>query len=561
MADPSTGTQTYGTQANAYAAENDVHRRGSAGKERKLSLTGKTNLGEDGGHNSADDLLAAMGYKSELVRSRSTLQVAFMSFVLASIPYGLATTFYYPLVGGGPANIVWGWVTVSIIILCVAISLGEITSVYPTAGGVYYQTFMLSPPSYRRIASWICGWSFVVGNITITLAVNFGTTLFLAACINVFESAPGVGIFAGEPYQIFLIFVGITLLCNAVSALGNRWLPLLDTFAIFWTFAGLICIVVCVLAIAKQGRHNGSYVFGEFNPISGWPAGWSFCVGLLQAAYATSSTGMIISMCEEVEQPATQVPKAMVGTIILNTFAGLVFLIPLLFVMPDQAYLASLLSAQPVPPILKSAVGSAGGAFGLLVPLLVLAIFCGIGCTTAASRCTWAFARDGAIPGSKWWRAVNENLDVPLNAMMLSMVVQILLGVIYFGSAAAFNAFSGVGVICLTLSYAVPIAVSLAGGRRHIAEGSFNLGVFGVVCNVIALCWSALAIPLFCMPSAIPVAAETMNYASVVFFAFFVISGAWYFIWGKKNYQGPPTHEDAVLEARRASVISHKSQN
>ncbi|KAF2651712.1 amino acid transporter [Lophiostoma macrostomum CBS 122681] len=545
--------QAYGLQSDAFHAESDVHRR-SVGKERKLSAK---DVGDDGGVNAADDLLAAMGYKAEMVRSRSTLQVAFMSFVLASIPYGLSTTFYYPLAGGGPANIIWGWLAVSLIVICVAISLGEITSVFPTSGGVYYQTFMLAPKSYRLIISWICGWSFVVGNITITLAVNFGTTLFLAACINVFESEPGVGIFAGEPYQIFLMFVGITLLCNAVCSLANKWLPFLDTFAIFWTFAGVICIIVCVLAIAKNGRHDASYVFGEFDPSnSGWPAGWSFCVGLLQAAYATSSTGMIISMCEEVQEPATQVPKAMVGTLILNTIAGLVFLIPLVFVMPDQATLVALASAQPVPPIIKSAVGSSGGTFALLVPLLVLALFCGIGCTTATSRCTWAFARDGAIPGSKWWSQIHPKMDVPFNAMMMTMGVELILGLIYFGSSAAFNAFSGVGVICLTLSYACPIAVSLLGGRKHVKEGSFNMGVFGTFCNVVALCWSALAIPLFCMPTTIPVVPEYMNYASVVFFAFFVVATAWYFIWGKKHYEGPPTHEDAVLEARRASMVS-----
>lgn len=87
---------------------------------------------------------------------------------------------------------------------------------------------MLSPPSYRRIASWICGWSYVVGNITITLAVNLGSTLFLVACINVFESAPGVGIFQAETYQVFLIFIAVTVLANAISAFGNKWLPLLD---------------------------------------------------------------------------------------------------------------------------------------------------------------------------------------------------------------------------------------------------------------------------------------------------------------------------------------------
>lgn len=217
----------YGMQSDAFAAENDFIPRGGDKRDQKPSLSNSF-PGDDGAPNDADDLLAAMGYKPELVRSRSTLQVAFMCFVLASIPYGLATTLYYPIVGGGPTTIIWGWLAVSCIILCVAVSLGEITSVYPTSGGVYYQTFMLAPPSYRRIASWICGWSFVVGNITITLSVNFATALFFVASINVFESSPGIGILAGEPYQVYLIFLGITLICNCVSAFGNKWLPWLD---------------------------------------------------------------------------------------------------------------------------------------------------------------------------------------------------------------------------------------------------------------------------------------------------------------------------------------------
>lgn len=180
------------------------------------------------GEASANHLLESLGYAPELTRNRSTMQVAFMSFVLAAIPYGLSTTMYYPLAGGGPANIIWGWLSVSCIILCVAASLGEITSVYPTAGGVYYQTFQMAPPAWRLAASWVCGWLYVVGNVTITLAVNFGTALFLVACIDVFESSPGVGVFSGEAWQVFLIFLGLTLLCNAVSAFGDRWLPILD---------------------------------------------------------------------------------------------------------------------------------------------------------------------------------------------------------------------------------------------------------------------------------------------------------------------------------------------
>jgi len=196
---------------------------------------------------------------------------------------------------------------------------------------------------------------------------------------------------------------------------------------------------------------------------------------------------IVNSMCEEVQHPSTQVPKAMVGTIVLNFLFGLLFLIPLLFVLPDLGGLVALASGQPLPSILVSAVGNKTGAFILTVPLLVLAMFCGIGCTTAASRATWAFARDGAIPGSKWWKQVNKKLDVPFNAMMLSMSVQLILGILYFGSTAAFNAFSGVGVICLTVSYAVPIAVSLIGGRTHIKHGQFDMGILGLICNVVSL--------------------------------------------------------------------------
>lgn len=227
MTDLSTEYRTPGTG-------NAIYSDGISRRDSKNGDHGKDGALESGDDFSADNLLEAMGYVSELSRTRSTWQVAFMSFVLASIPYGLATTLFYPLIGGGPANVIWGWVAVSIIILCVAISLGEITSVYPTAGGVYYQTFMLAPPSCRKILSWICGWSYVVGNITITLAVNFGTTLFLIACINVFQTGAGteedpfVGIFQAKVYQVFLIFLGITLLCNAISALGNKWLPWLD---------------------------------------------------------------------------------------------------------------------------------------------------------------------------------------------------------------------------------------------------------------------------------------------------------------------------------------------
>jgi hypothetical protein len=57
----------------------------------------------------------------------------------------------------------------------------------------------------------------------------------------------------------------------------------------------VLALVITVLVIAKNGRRSAKFVFTDFEVNSGWTPGWSFFVGLLHAAYATSSTGMIIS--------------------------------------------------------------------------------------------------------------------------------------------------------------------------------------------------------------------------------------------------------------------------
>jgi len=139
-------------------------------------------------------------------------------------------------------------------------------------------------------------------------------------------------------------------------------------------------------------------------------------------------------------------------------------------------------------------------------------MFCAISICCAASRATWSFARDKAIPLHKVWSKVNHSLgDVPLNANILVLVIQVLLGLIYLGSSAAFNAFVGVAVMCLGASYAMPIAISLANGRRDMADAPFSLGRWGFAINLFAVLWTAFEIVLFSMPAVIPVTPVSMS--------------------------------------------------
>jgi amino acid transporter len=145
-------------------------------------------------------------------------------------------------------------------------------------------------------------------------------------------------------------------------------------------------------------------------------------------------------------------------------------------------------------------------------------MFSAISTSCAASRATWAFARDKAIPFHAHFAKINPTSDVPDNALLLSTAIQMLLGTIYLGSSTAFNAFVGVAVICLGISNAMPVAVSLLNGRSDITDAPFRLGRLGWVVNVIAVLWITFSVVLFSMPATIPTTQATMS-ASYVFFS------------------------------------------
>lgn len=247
---------------------------------------------------------------------------------------------------------------------------------------------------------------------------------------------------------------------------------------------------------------------------------------------------MVAAMCEEVQNPEREVPKAMVLSVAAAGITGLLYLIPLLFVLPDVSLL--LAQSQPIGLLFATATGSPSGGFALLFLILGILFFAGVGSLTAASRCTYAFARDGAIPGSKLWAQVDPRFDVPLWGLVLSTLVDMVLGCIFFGSTAAFNAFTGVATICLSCSYGIPILVSLLRGRVAVAHSPFSLGRAGFVVNGITVVWIFFAIVLFCMPTAIPVTPVSMNYASVVFVFFAAVSVGWYVVQGRHSFTGPP---------------------
>ncbi|KAF2688763.1 amino acid permease-like protein [Lentithecium fluviatile CBS 122367] len=505
--------------------------------KRSLSITQRRGSVDPG----ADAALAKMGYANELPRNLSMLSVLGMSFAIMAVPFGLSTTMYITLTDGQSVTILWGWVLVSLISLSIAASLAEICAVYPTAGGVYYWSAMLSTRKYAPVASWVTGWLTLVGNWTVTLSINFSGGQLILSAITLWKED-----FVPNEYQTILMFWAVMLVCMSVNIFGAKYLDLINKICIYWTASSVIIILITLLTMADT-RRDASFVFAHYDASqSGWPSGWAFFVGLLQAAYTLTGYGMVAAMCEEVQNPEREVPKAIVLSVAAAGVTGVIYLIPILFVLPDVTLLLEVANGQPIGLLFKTVTGSAGGGFGLLFLILGILFFAGVGALTAASRCTYAFARDGAIPGSRLWKKVDKRFDIPLWALVLSTAVDCLLGLIYFGSTAAFNSFTGVATICLSASYGMPILISVLRGRRAVKNSGFSLGKFGFAINIAMLVWICLAVVLFCMPVSLPVEADAMNYASVVFAGFATISVAWYFVRGRKDFTGPPVPQDVA---------------
>jgi amino acid transporter len=98
--------------------------------------------------NEDDEVLAALGYKSEFKREFSLWTTFCVSFAVLGLLPSFASTLYYGMGYAGTAGMVWGWIIAMVFIQCVAMGMAELCSSMPTSGGLYYAAAVLAPPGW-----------------------------------------------------------------------------------------------------------------------------------------------------------------------------------------------------------------------------------------------------------------------------------------------------------------------------------------------------------------------------------------------------------------------------
>lgn len=350
---------------------------------------------EQGSSDSEAARLAQLGYKAELPRNLSLLTVLGLSFSIIAAPFGLATGMSFSFINGGAPTYFFGWLFLSAITLAMASSLGELCSAWPTSGGVYVWSAQVTPQRYRRVVSFWTGWVNVVANVTLSLAICFGEAQTIIGAVSLWKADDWMP----APWVTVLTFWAVMLVATIVNIFGvrGRYLESLNTASMYWSASTVIVILVVLLVKAGSTtqRRSAHEAFALWQNASGWTDGWSFFVGCLTSAYTLTGYGLIAQCCEEVSKPERAVPRAMVGSVLAASLTGLVFILPVIFVLPMD--LEGILSSGSgvAPALFRNVVGSDGGGFALVFLLLVIGIFASVGSLTVALRFTWAFSRDG----------------------------------------------------------------------------------------------------------------------------------------------------------------------
>ncbi|WP_104478738.1 amino acid permease [Actinokineospora auranticolor] len=462
-----------------------------------------------------------------------------VSFTIISVLSGCLTLYGFGMKTGGPAAMIWGWPLVGVFVVLVGLGMAEICSSYPTAGGLYYWAAKLAPHSGLSgpAWAWFTGWFNLVGQVAVTAGIDFGAALFLNAFLDLQFG------FAATPPHTILLLALILLAHGALNTFGVRVVAVLNGVSVWWHLIG-VSLIVGVLVVVPDHHQDASFVFGEFVNGTGWGSPvYVFLIGLLLAQYTLTGYDASAHMTEETRNAATAGPRGIVHSILVSLVAGWVLLIGLTFAIQD--YRGALESPTGVPPaqVFLDAAGATTGKFLLLV-CIGAQLFCGMAAVTGNSRMIYAFARDGAIPGSGLWHRINKRTRTPTNSVWLAAVGAFLLAVPYLWSYTAYAAVTSIAVVGLYTAYVAPIYLRVRAGAAF-EPGPWHLGRLGRPLGTVAVIWVGFIFVLFMLPQVHPVTWESFNYTPVAFAV--VLGGAalWWVVSARHWFTGPKVQGSA----------------
>lgn len=476
--------------------------------------------------------LHKMGYAQQLARRMSGFSNFAISFSIICILAGGITTFATGFSSTGGAGIGFGWLIGGAVAVIVSLSMGQIASAYPTAGGLYHWASMLGGRGW----GWVTAWFNVLGLFFVVSSVDVGVWLLFRDLIL-------VGIFKMDPaiftagHQLFA--VGLILISQALfNHYGIELTTKLTDFSGYFIFIVAIILTISLLVFSPVALDfSRLFTFTNFTGDAGggvFPRtesmGVAFLFGLILVCYTITGYDASAHTSEETHDAQVNVPKGMWQAVFYSVLFGYFMVASFVLAMPSVAEGASK-GWGSFLYVMESSLMPTWLLYFLFIGIVVNNYLCGLAGLTSASRMTFAFARDGGLPASGFLSHVSTIYRTPTYAIWTAAFIA-WASVIY---ANAFVVLATGCAVFLYFSYISPVVAGFfaEGTAKWPEKGPFNLGAFSKPLAIISVIGGfVLAITGFQPPN------EKVFYLTIIMI---VVLAVLWFGFENKRFQGPPT--------------------
>ena len=393
----------------------------------------------------------------------------------------------------------------------------------------------LSPPKAQKLLSYMVGWLSAIGWQVYLAGVAFmvGSVIQGLIALNVQDYVWH----AWHGTLLTIAVITFSILFNTVLAAK---LPLIEGAVLILHLVGLFAIIIPLWIMAPLGNaHDALLVFTNNG---GWSSdGLSAMIGLTTPLSVLIGYDCSVHMSEETRDASITLPKAIMWSVALNAGLAFIMAITLCFTLGDVDSLFESVTRQPFIQIFFNATSSYGGTNAMVSVVIIMLAACCVSEVATASRQLWSFARDRGLPFSSWLALVNPKLNIPLQAVSISLIVSSLLSCINLGSATALNAINSLGGVSILSSYYVTICCLIYRRVRGppLPPRRWSLGKAGIYINIAALLYLTPLWFFAFWPLSVPVTAEYMNWSSTMFGATIIFAFVYYFGKARHVYTGP----------------------
>jgi amino acid transporter len=519
--------------------------------------------------------LHRLGYAQELFRSMGGFSNFAISFSIISILTGAVILYDYGLAWAGTAATLIGWPLVTVFVLCIAASMAEVASAYPTAGGLYYWASRMKNKDW----GWWTAWFNLIGQFAIVAGINFAAAFFLNQAIftpltggsftNTSEILKfGDTLVISGQLLTMAVLLAVELVLNIA---GIRVVAILNQVSVWWHVAFVVLIVLALFFLGTQDttRDSGLTLFAiqpqdtlgswditippgsdspfislKFGAASTYPALVAFFFSLLLANWTYTGYDASAHVAEETVGARVSSAWGIFMSVAVSAVVGFIFLVALTLHLPNLSPLFGQLDDPSlysqyyfgdnaaVVYILKQNLGDGlGGIFSGAIAIAMS--FCGLSSLASAGRMLFAFSRDDGIPGSGWLKKVSHRFRTPANSLVAMTVGAFLLSVIAFvaGGGTAIVIVTAISTIFLYAAYGIVIYLG-ATTDGWLSERVWSLGRWSKPIAIVAVFWVLVLMVLFSFPTSGNISLPFM----IIVVAFLVV---YYFASARRTFKGP----------------------